>query len=101
MKKETREEWAEVFRDGWQGDAWRHAACTSFQHDSSGEGSVTIARLQQRIGVTADGLCGKDTINALIQRYMPSSGATVLDGKLDAGSITVKAMQRALNRGEL
>ena len=62
---------------------------------------MTIARLQQRIGVTADGLCGKDTINALIKRYMPSSGATVLDGKLDAASVTVKAMQRALNRGEL
>lgn len=27
------------------------------------------------------------------------SGATVLDGKLDAGSVTVKAMQRSLNEG--
>lgn len=92
------------YRDGvissqWQGDVWRHAACTSFQHDSSGEGSVTIQRLQQRIGVTADGLCGKDTINALIKRFMPSSGATALDGKLDAESVTVKAMQRSLNEG--
>lgn len=88
-----------VISSQWQGDVWRHAACTSFQHDSSGVGSVTISRLQQRIGVTADGLCGKDTINALIKRFMPLSGATVLDGKLDAGSITVKAMQRSLNEG--
>ena len=92
------------YRDGvissqWAGDAWRHAACTSFQHDSSGEGSVTIARIQQQLGVTADGLCGNDTINALIDRFMSSSGATVLDGQLDAGSITVQAMQRALNEG--
>lgn len=94
------------YKDGvisyqWQGDAWRHEACTSFQHDSSGEGSVTIARLQQKLGVTADGLCGKDTINALIKRYQSVSGATVLDGKLDAASVTVKAMQRALNEGRL
>ena len=66
-----------------------------------GEGSVTIARLQQKLGVTADGLCGKDTINALIKRYQSVSGATVLDGKLDAASVTVKAMQRALNEGRL
>ena len=90
-----------VISSQWAGDAWRHAACTSFEHDSSGEGSVTIARMQQRLGVTADGLCGKDTINALIKRFMPSSGATVLDGKLDAASVTVKAMQRAINEGSV
>lgn len=94
------------YKDGvisyqWAGDAWRHEACTSFQHDGSGLGSVTIQRMQQRIGVKADGLCGKDTINALIQRYKSVSGATVLDGKLDAASVTVKAMQRALNDGRL
>lgn len=92
------------YKDGvisyqWADDAWRHAACTSFQHDYSGEGSETIRRMQQWLGVTADGLCGKNTINALIDHYMSSSGATVLDGQLDAGSITVQAMQRALNDG--
>ena len=88
-----------VISGQWSGDAWRHEACTSFEHDDSGDGSPTIQRMQQRLGVTADGLCGKDTINALIRRYQASSGATVLDGKLDGGSITVKAMQRALNEG--
>lgn len=88
-----------VISSQWADDSWRHAACTSFQHDYSGEGSTTIRRMQQQLGVTEDGLCGKNTINALIDHYMSSSGATVLDGQLDAGSITVKAMQRALNDG--
>lgn len=86
-----------VISSQWANDAWRHAACTSFQHDNSGEGSTTIRYMQRQLGVTDDGLCGKNTINALIDHYMSSSGATVLDGQLDAGSITVQAMQRALN----
>jgi len=88
-----------VISGQWSGDAWRHEACTSFEHDCSGDGSPTVQRMQQRLGVTPDGLCGQDTINALIRRYQAASGATALDGKLDAGSITVKAMQRALNEG--
>lgn len=62
-------------------------------------GSQTIKLMQQRIGVTADGLIGPNTINALIKYYKSSSGATAYDGKLDAASITIKAMQRALNAG--
>ena len=88
-----------VISGQWSGDAWRHEACTSFEHDYGGDGSPTVQRMQQRLGVTPDGLCGQDTINALIRRYQAASGATALDGKLDAGSITVKAMQRALNEG--
>lgn len=72
-------------------------ACTTGWDWSGGSGSQTIALIQKKIGVSADGFIGPDTINALIKYYMTSSGATELDGKLDEGSITVKAMQRALN----
>lgn len=62
-------------------------------------GSQTISAVQRACGVTADGFIGPDTINALIRHFKPTSGATVEDGKLDAESLTVKAMQRALNEG--
>lgn len=83
----------------WSGDSWRHVGCPSFEHNNTGDGSTIIRRMQQKLGVSADGLCGQDTINALIKRFQPASGATVLDGKFDEGSITIKAMQRALNAG--
>lgn len=62
-------------------------------------GSQTIGAIQRACGVPADGFIGPDTINAMIRRFKPTSGAKVEDGKLDAGSPTVKAMQRALNEG--
>lgn len=76
------------------------ACSTGWEWKSSGySGSQTIKLLQKKVGVTADGLLGPVTINALIKYYKASSGATICDGKLDAASITVKAMQRALNEG--
>lgn len=83
----------------WSGDAWRHVGCPSFEHDNTGSGSTLMRCIQQKLGVSADGLCGQDTINALIKHFQSASGATVIDGKLDEGSITIKAMQRALNAG--
>lgn len=70
---------------GWVGDAgvW--------------PGSQTLRLVQSRIGVAVDGFVGPETINGLIGYYRGASGATVLDGRLDACSLTVKAMQRALN----
>ena len=65
-----------------------------------GSGSQTIKLLQKKVGVTQDGIMGPDTINALIKYYKTSSGATVLDGRLDSPSLTIKAMQRALNNGK-
>lgn len=62
-------------------------------------GSQLIIAMQKKLGVEADGIFGKNTANALIKRYMKTSGATVLDGKLDAKSMTIKAMQKALNNG--
>lgn len=62
-------------------------------------GSQTIGAIQRACGVAVDGFIGPDTINALIRHFKPTSGAKVEDGKLDAGSPTVKAMQRALNEG--
>ena len=48
---------------------------------------------------TSCSVIGKNTINALIRRYAKTSGAKA-DGKLDAGSITVKAMQKSLNQNK-
>lgn len=88
------------------GEVWHQykpnaqAAFTSgWKYDNTLEGSPLIKAMQKKLGVSADGIIGKDTINALIKRYMATSGASVLDGKLDAGSMTVKAMQKALNNG--
>lgn len=63
-------------------------------------GSQTIRIMQEKMGISADGFYGPDTANALIKRYMSVSGASICDGKLDGPSMTIKAMQRALNRGE-
>ena len=63
-------------------------------------GSQLIIAMQKKLGVKADGIFGKNTANALIKRYMKTSGASVLDGKLDAKSMTIKAMQKALNNGK-
>ena len=53
--------------------------------------------MQKKCGVAADGFMGPNTINALIKHFQGTSGATLLDGRLDYPSITVKAMQKALN----
>lgn len=89
-----------VISHQWTGNRQYLAACTSgWEFDSTGTGSTVIKAMQAKLGVTADGLIGRDTVNALIKRYQSASGATVLDGCLDEYSITVKAMQAALNEG--
>lgn len=93
-----------VVSSQWAGDSWRHAGCTSFQHDNSGVGSTLIRAIQKKLNqegynLDVDGLCGQGTINALIRHYQRRSGATNLDGRLDAPSITIKAMQASLNEG--
>lgn len=62
-------------------------------------GSQTVSAVQRACGVAADGFIGPDTINALIRHFKAESGAKVEDGKLDADSPTIRAMQRALNEG--
>ena len=63
-------------------------------------GSQLIIAIQKKLGVKADGLFGSSTANALIKHFKSSSGATVYDGKLDKGSLTIKAMQKALNNNK-
>ena len=96
------------FKDGKisrQNPQHRHRlkACTGGWEFSApwGEqpGSQTIGAIQRACGVAVDGFIGPDTINAMIRHFKAESGAKVEDGKLDAGSPTVKAMQRALNEG--
>ena len=91
----------------WQDDAWRHAGCPAFEHDYSGSGSMAIRAWQQYLndrdgaGLEVDGLCGEATVNATIQHYMSESSATELDGCLSSPSLTIMAMQRAMNEGRL
>lgn len=84
----------------WKPNA-QPAFTSGWQYDTTQKGSPVITALQKKLGVTADGIIGKTTINALIKRYMGESGATVCDGRLDAGSLTVKALQRRLNGGNV
>lgn len=81
-----------------QAGAWKtkNPGLTSgWEWTSKPRGSRLIIAMQKKLGVTADGLIGPATINALSKRYGVKG-----DGKLDAGSITVKAMQRKLNEGK-
>ena len=95
------------YRDGEisrQNSAWKSISrgCgTGWQWVAGGEepGSQTIKLMQQRIGATPDGFVGPNTWNCLIRHFKAASGATELDGRIDCPSITVKAMQRALNEG--
>lgn len=73
---------------------------TGWEWGAGVDGSQLIIAMQKALRVKPDGLIGPDTINALIKRYMGASGATELDGKLDGPSVTIKAMQEALNAGE-
>lgn len=88
------------------GEVWHQWAAnkqpaftSGWQYDKTQKGSPVIRAMQKKLNVTADGIIGKNTINALIKRYAKTSGAKA-DGKLDAKSITVKAMQKALNSGK-
>lgn len=70
-------------------------ACTGgWQWVSKPQGSQLIAKIQKTLGVSADGIMGKQTVNALERRY----GFTP-DGYLGYPSNTVKALQRKLNAG--
>ena len=60
------------------------------------EGSAVVEELQRRLGTTADGLMGPATISALETRYGYEP-----DGHLDAPSNTIRALQNALNQGEI
>lgn len=65
---------------------------------NAGQGSQLMCTIQAALGVTVDGLFGPKTANALITRYANETGC-IQDGKLDAESATIKAMQRHLNAG--
>ena len=73
---------------------------TGWEWVEDAEGSQLVIAMQKVLGVESDGLIGPDTINALIKRFMGSSGANELDGKFDEPSVTIKAMQKALNAGK-
>lgn len=64
----------------------------------AGRGSQLMRKIQAALGVTVDGLFGPTTANAIIARYANETGC-IQDGKLDAASPTIKAMQRHLNAG--
>lgn len=57
-------------------------------------GSLMVKALQRKLGVTADGYIGPNTIRAL-QRYL----GTVADGCVSSPSMMVKELQRRLNAG--
>lgn len=58
------------------------------------KGSQTIALMQTKLGVKADGVIGPNTIKALQKRM-----GTVVDGELWKNSKCIKEMQRRLNAG--
>ncbi|PJM73156.1 endolysin [Bifidobacterium primatium] len=81
----------EIWHQWWPN---RQAAFGSgWQYDATGDGSPVIRRMQQKLGVKADGIIGRNTIDAL-QRHYGSS----VDHFLGASSWTVKRMQEALNK---
>lgn len=72
--------------------------CTSgweFVDDGSAIGSYVIGMMQNRLGVYDDGILGPKTIRALGEWY----GIAGVEA-IDAPSIVVKSMQRALRKGE-
>ena len=60
----------------------------------SGNGSPMVRALQRKVGASADGKLGPETVRKL-QAYL----GTVRDGKLSRPSLVVKEMQRKLNNG--
>lgn len=69
---------------------------TGWEWTPAPEGSQLIASIQAKLGVDADGILGPGTVNALGARY----GITG-DGVLDGPSLTITALQKALNTGKL
>lgn len=70
-------------------------ACTGgFEWVSPAHGSMVVRAMQRAIGAGADGVIGRETVNALERHFgIPQ------DGHLSAPSNTVKRMQEALNAG--
>lgn len=64
--------------------------------DSLATGSTVIEALQQRLGVTADGLIGTNTIMAL-----QGHCGTPQDGYFSGGSTCIMELQKKLNNGAL
>lgn len=64
-----------------------------WQWTSGGDGSLMIAELQRRLGVTDDGILGPATVRALQERL-----GVEADGYW--GEATTRALQEKLNRGE-
>lgn len=82
---------------GCAGTGWEFV-----EPDGEKPGSPLIRAIQLACGMSekeADGIFGPNTANHFIEHFMPWSGATQLDSKLDYKSISVKAMQRRLNEG--
>jgi len=72
--------------------------CTTgweFVDDDDARGSYVIGMMQDRLGVFDDGILGPKTIRALGEWY----GIAGVE-EIDAPSTVVKAMQRALRKGE-
>lgn len=69
-------------------------ATAGWQWVGRASGSTMVRRLQERLGVTVDGLIGRDTIKALQRRL------GVTDDGI-AGASTFRALQTNLNRGKL
>lgn len=65
--------------------------------ESAAEGSQLIIAVQKKLGVTADGLIGTNTIRAL-QKKLAAGEA---DGVFDAPSPAVKKLQANLNSGKV
>ena len=71
-------------------------------------GSPLITNMMQKLKAkgyytsSVDGLAGKGFANAMIGYFRDhwNSGATVQDGKLDAGGVTLRAFQKMLNAGK-
>lgn len=72
---------------------------TGWEWTSNPGGSLLMCKIQKVCGVRVDGIFGPETANGLIRHFKGDSHATVFDGKLDAYSITIKAMQRRANAG--
>lgn len=71
-------------------------ACTGgWQWVKHPQGSQLIMKMQRALGVSADGIMGKQTVNALERHYGYNA-----DGYLGAPSNTVKKMQQAINAGK-
>lgn len=70
-------------------------ACTDgWEWETDPDGSAVIAAMQARLGAPIDGIMGPTTINALSARYEIEG-----DGTLSDPSLTVAALQAALNNG--